>query len=234
VRPDRHAVTATPAAAETTTTAVGTLVTNSGTGLTTLADNPVHVGDVLVVGAEPGATTPTLTSVTGGGVTTWTKAVAFAGTTQPRDVEIWYGTVSATGSATITFNWSGSVAAQTPDYGMQEFNAGLGAGAVWTVDKTGHSDNASSTTVTYPSLTPTAAGETYFGFADVPNSPTGGGTSGFTYATTTNGNQVATNPSAGAGAVQPAATQTSAPGPHRLHRTIGWSRCALLNSDAHS
>ena len=35
-----------------------------------------NVGDVLVVTAEPGATTPTLTSVSGGGVTTWTKGVA--------------------------------------------------------------------------------------------------------------------------------------------------------------
>ncbi len=85
------AVTAAPASAETTTTAIGTLVTNSGLGLTSLADNPVHIGDVLVVGAEPGATTPTLTSVTGGGVTTWTKAVGvrrYDSATRRRDL-VW-------------------------------------------------------------------------------------------------------------------------------------------------
>ncbi|HLM95484.1 MAG TPA: hypothetical protein VK283_04165, partial [Acidimicrobiales bacterium] len=102
------ALTAGPAGAVTAISAVGALATNTGTGPppTTLADNPQHVGDVMVVTAEPGAATPTLASVSGGGVTTWNKGAQFAGTTEPRDVEIWYGTVTATGAATITFNWS--------------------------------------------------------------------------------------------------------------------------------
>ncbi|HXQ91254.1 MAG TPA: hypothetical protein VN768_06800, partial [Acidimicrobiales bacterium] len=81
-------LTASPAAATTAISAVGILFTASGTGLTTLADSPQHIGDVLVATAEPGATTPVLSSVSGGGVGTWTKAVAHVGTQWLRDVEI--------------------------------------------------------------------------------------------------------------------------------------------------
>ena len=179
-----NTLTATPAAATTAISAVGPLATNSVAGSTTLSVNPTHVGNLLVVTAEPGAASPTLTSLSGGGVTTWTKGVSFVGTNETRDVEIWYGTIATVGATTITFTWSGSLGAQTPDYSSQEFTAGLNAGAVWTVDTTGHSDNTSSTTVTYPSLTAAASGELYYGFADFPNAPSAGATAGFTYTTT--------------------------------------------------
>ncbi|HEY5025508.1 MAG TPA: IPT/TIG domain-containing protein, partial [Acidimicrobiales bacterium] len=58
-----------------TLTPVGTFGASSGTGLTTLAVTPQNVGDVLVVYAQVGVTTLTLSSVTGGGVATWTKGV---------------------------------------------------------------------------------------------------------------------------------------------------------------
>ncbi len=166
----------------------------------------------MVVTAEPGATTPTLTSISGGGVGTWTKGVQFAGTTEARDVEIWYGTVTTTGSATITFNWSSALpGGQTSDYSAQEFTAGLGAGAVWTLDASGHSDNtAGNTTVTYPPLTPSASGELYYGFADMPSTPSAGSTTGFTYGPTANGNQVAYNPATGTGLISPTGLQGAA------------------------
>jgi len=207
------ALTASPAGATTAITAVaGSFSSGSGSDDTTLAVTTHNVGDVLVATAEPGlSTTPSITSISGGGVTTWTKGASFVGSTQARDVEIWYGTVTATGPGTITFNWSSSVAALTPEYSSEEFTAGLGAGAVWTLDKSGHSDNtASVTTVTYPSLTPTAGGELYYGFADVPTTPAAGSTAGFTYTTTANFNQVAYNPNSGTGAIQPTSTQLTA------------------------
>ena len=52
-------LTASPAGATGAITAVGILDSASGIGLGTLNDNPVTVGDVLVVSAEPGAATPT-------------------------------------------------------------------------------------------------------------------------------------------------------------------------------
>ena len=202
-------LTATPAAATTAISAVNGLASASSLGATTLAVNPQHVGDVLVVTAEPGGTTPTLTSISCGCVTTWTKAVNFVGTTQPRDVEIWYGTVATTGTANITFTWSTSIASDTPEYSSQEFTAGLNAGAVWTVDTTNHSDNASSTIVTYPSLTAAAAGELYYGFADMPNFPSAGSLP-FVYTNTAANNQVTYNVNGGPGALSPTSTQASA------------------------
>ncbi len=74
--------------------AVGTFTSNVGTGLSTLAVSPQNVGDVLVVFAQRAA--GTLTAVSGGGVTTWTKGVQFAGSVGA-DEEIWYGKVTADG-----------------------------------------------------------------------------------------------------------------------------------------
>jgi len=208
------ALTASPAGAVTAISPVaGSFATSSGLGDTTLPVTTHNVGDVLVVSAEPGlSTTPFLSTVTGGGVASWTKGVAFVGSTQARDVEIWYGTVtSVVASTNIVFGWSSSVAALTPDYSSQEFTAGLGAGAVWTLDTSNHSDNTSSVTaVTYPSLTPTAGGELYYGFADMPTNPAAGSTTGFTYTTTSNENQVTYNQNSGTGAIQPTSTQTTA------------------------
>jgi hypothetical protein len=202
-------LTATPASATGAITAVGSQFTVSGAGLTTLADNPVTVGDVLVVGAEPGAATPLLTAVSGGGVTTWTRAVHFAGANQVNDVEIWYGTVTTTGVGAVTFTWGApGLGAQVAVYSLQEFSAGTGAGSVWTVDTSGGFDEPStSLTVTYPSLTAAASGELYFGFADMPSAPAAGTTPGFTYNTTANGNQVAFNPAVTAGVVAPTSSQ---------------------------
>ncbi|HLN42637.1 MAG TPA: IPT/TIG domain-containing protein, partial [Acidimicrobiales bacterium] len=206
------ALTASPAGAATAISAVaGSFASSSGAGDTTLPVTTHNVGDVLVVSAEPGAATPTLSSISGGGVTTWTKGVAFAGTVTTRDVEIWYGTVTATAAATITFNWSSALGSQVSDYSAQEFTAGLGAGAVWTADGSGHSDNTvSSTTVTYPPLTPSGSGELYFGFADMPSAPSAGATTGFSYPPTANGNQVAFNPATGSGLISPTGLQGAA------------------------
>ena len=52
-------LTASPAAATTAISAVGSLV-SSGAGITTLAVTPVNVGDVLVATAEPGGDRPRL------------------------------------------------------------------------------------------------------------------------------------------------------------------------------
>ncbi len=85
------------------TLVAGSFTSGSGLGDTTLSVTTHNVGDVVVVTAEPGANAPALTSVTGGGVATWHSGIAAVGTTEPRDVEIWYGTVSSVGTANVTF-----------------------------------------------------------------------------------------------------------------------------------
>ena len=190
---------------------VGTTVSQTGTGITTLTGvDPVNVGDLLVAVDEQNDNTLTATSVSGGGVTTWTRAIQYVGVMEPREYEIWYGVVTSTGSSTITFHLSGSNTGFVAEYEAQEFTAGLGSGTTWSFDTANHQENAASTTVTYPSLTPAGAGELYYGFADMPSTPTGTGTAGFTFFTTADANQTAYNADAGAGAVQPTSTQGAA------------------------
>ena len=134
-----------------------------------------------------------MSSVSGGGVSTWTKAVSFAGSVGA-DEEIWYGKVTTTGSSTITFTWSSSITGHIAEYGVEEFSAGLGASTVWATDKTGTVNDASSTSVALPSLTPSTSGELYFGYSVPSPTPHGRTTSGFTYAVTTESNVVAYDP----------------------------------------
>ncbi len=139
---------------------------------------------------------------------TWTKAVAFTGTGGV-DTEIWFGKVTTAGSSTITFTWSSSIAGFDAEYGAQEFSSSLGASTVWATDKTGTSNGASSTTVPFPSLTPTSSPELYFGYAEVANTATTAASSGFTSVVTNNGNSVTYDTDV-MGAVSPTTTQSPA------------------------
>jgi len=141
-------------------------------------------------------------------VTTWTKAVQFAGSVG-FDTEIWFGKVTTTGSSTITVTWSGSIAGHNAEYGAQEFTAGYGSNTVWATDKTGTLNQSSSTTVPFPRLTPSGSGELYFGYAGVANTASAGSTSGFTYAVTAENNVATYDPNV-SGAVSPTAAQSPA------------------------
>ena len=185
---------------------VGSFASTSGS-VTTMADDPQLLGDVLVVFAQRASGT-TVTAVSGGGVTTWHKAVQFAGSTGA-DEELWYGTVTSTGSSTITFTWSTSITGHTAEYGAQEFTAGLGAGTVWSLDKTGTLNGASGTSIPFPSLTAAGTGELYFGYTVPNDTAVSGTTSGFTYAVTPEDN-IATYDTSVSGTVAPTASQSPA------------------------
>jgi hypothetical protein len=192
----------------TTITAVGSSTSSSGSGLTTLAVSPQSLGDVLAVFAEVSTTGHTVSSVSGGGVSTWAKGAQFVGPSGI-DTEIWWGKVTTTGSSTVTFTWSSSIAGHTAEYGAQEFGAGLGAGTVWALDKSGTTSGASSTTVPFPGLTASGPGELYFGYAEVANSATTAASAGFTSVVTNNGNSITYDPNV-SGAVAPSTTQSPA------------------------
>ena len=125
------------------------------------------------------------------------------------DEEIWYGKVTTTGSSTITFTWSSSVSGHTTEYDAQEFTAGLGSNTVWSVDTTATHNGSSSTSVAFPSLTPSGSDELYFGYAVEANTASAGSTSGFTYGVTAEGNVVAYDPNV-SGTVSPTASQSPA------------------------
>jgi RHS repeat-associated protein len=210
-----HATTTTTSGTTTTTgcssssiTAVGSLAERFGSN--TLSVSPVNSGDIeaLAIQGQP-ESSPVVSSVSGGGVTTWSKAIAYPGSGTSSDIEIWWGTITSTGSSTITVTWTGS----NPSYrelDAHEFSAG--SGTTWSVDKTGDASNSSATSYNMASLTPSGTGELYFGLAVVGgDTATAGSTSGVTYNVDDNGNLLAydTNVSA---ALAPAGSQTGGTG----------------------
>jgi RHS repeat-associated protein len=144
---------------------------------TTLSVSPQAVGDlmVFVVNVDGGP----VSSVSGGGVTTWNKDIAKVGTEEGNDNEIWWGVVSASGASTITVAFTGSHSGD--ELMAQEYSAG--AGATWSTGATG-STSSSTSTITFPSLTPAGAGELYLGFAQVDGGGEAGSTPGFSYTIT--------------------------------------------------
>ena len=102
---------------------------------------------------------------------------------------------------------SASVSADYTGLASQEFSSSSGTSTTWSVDTSGGINNAAATAVTFPKLTPSGTGELYFGYAAVANTAAAGTTSGFTYATTADGD-VATYDTNVSSAIQPAATQS--------------------------
>src|ERR1035441_9657352 len=166
--------------------AVGTLAFKAGTNTTSIALSPQHVGDLLVLFAKDDATGITVSSVSGGGVSTWTRAGSYSGYAN-HDLEIWTGTVSTVGAATATVTFSASVASTYTGLASEEFSATTGTNTQWSVDTSGGISNTASTSVTFPKLAPGGTGELYFAYDAVANTASTGTTSGFTYATTSDG-----------------------------------------------
>jgi RHS repeat-associated protein len=119
-----------------------------------------------------------ITSVSGGGAS-WQQIATLS---YGYETEMWLGTVTATGSSTITVTFASSVASTGVELDAQEYTASTGTSTTWAIDQEGTLKNtASSTTVTYPTLAPSGTGELYVGFANSPQWADSGSTSGFTY-----------------------------------------------------
>ncbi len=187
--------------------AVGTLAQAEGTGISALSVSPVNVGDAFVLAAKVKDASVTISSVSGGGAT-WSK-LTNAGSNP--DVELWLGTITTPGSSTITVTYSGSVTSDTIELDAQEYTNGTGSSTTWSQDVVGSSNNtSSSTSVTFPTLTPSASHELYVGFARMDNTGSAGSTSGFTYdVTSPNNNLYIYNPNVSS-AVSPTGTQSPA------------------------
>jgi hypothetical protein len=192
--------------------AVGSLVSSTGANGTSLSVTPTTNGNAWLLFVKVGDSTLSVTSITGGGVPasgpgSWQRVAGpYADTSgTPHDHEIWLGKITTTGASTITITPSGPTTSINIDLDAQEFTAGLGTSTIWARDGSQQSGqtNASSTTVTFPSLTAVGGGELYFGHARVPAAPVAGSTTGFTYVTDANGNQIAYNGNAGSGTVAP-------------------------------
>lgn len=177
-----------------TFTSFGT--TGSGT-TTTIAHTAVAIGNVVMATTFNQDTTITVTSMTGGGVPStgpgaWARVAGPFTTTSTNSQEIWAGTVSTTGSSPVVAHWSASVASSFIELDVQEFSSGLGASTLWARDGTqsGFLNNASSTNLTYPSLTPSGSSRLYFGHGyGSSGSATAGTTSGVVYTSDTAADQ---------------------------------------------
>jgi RHS repeat-associated protein len=143
-----------------------------------------------------------------GGVATWQKLT----NADPNpDVELWLGTIATTGSSTITVSYTGSVSSDNVELDAQEYTNGTGPTTVWSPDVVGSSNNTtSSTTITFPTLTPSSSQELYVGFAREDNTGEAGSTPGFTYdITSPNANVYIYDPNVSS-AVSPTAAQSPA------------------------
>ena len=103
---------------------------------------------------------------------------------------------------------------------VAEFHSASGAATVWWLDVTGKVDtNTSSSTLSYPTLTPGSGPELYFGYLAVPGTLSAGSTPGVTYQTDLRGNQVAYDPSVSS-TISPTAVSQDTP-PTSTFASIG-------------
>lgn len=85
---------------------VGSLQQTNGYGSTTLSVSPQNIGDAFVLAVEVHDNTKSITSVSGGGAT-WQHLSSGVG--NAHDVELWLGTITTTGSSTITVTFNASI-----------------------------------------------------------------------------------------------------------------------------
>lgn len=175
--------------------------------------SPFSIGDVIVVTTQIPGSGITVDHLTGGGVTTWTKAVVNNGNGTVNRVEMWVGTVTSLGSTSVTVTYTPSTPGSEEITATEFTAAGVNNSTSWGIESTASQlNNTTSTTVTYPNLIPINGAELYFGYAQVSSPPATLGTStGFSYIqTSTQHNMITYNPSTAANTpYQPTASQTS-------------------------
>lgn len=161
--------------------------------------SPAASGNVLALAIEtkfPTNQSFTAASVTGGGVTTWRRARSFLSASGIHGLEVWSGAVTTPGSSTVTVNYTAKAAMRSPgsasSLDIHEFSSSEGTASQWSVDMTGQLDTqTASSTPSYPTLTPSAAPEAYYGYIAVPGSLNPGTTPGVVYQSDARGNQTA-------------------------------------------
>ena len=168
-------------------TPVGSLAAASapaGANSGSLSVDPQNVGDLMLLGTEDSNTTPpTVSSVSGGGVSSWTLIASDSDATYTQDDdEIWEGVVTTPGPSTITITLNGY--SDGDDLLAQEFT--VGSSVTWSLDKSGKVTGTLAQGFTYPSLTPAGSSELYFGIGNAINYTqlVGEGTPGVTYVNT--------------------------------------------------
>ncbi len=178
-----------------------------------------NIGDLLVLNTQLPNGATSISSVTSSNAT-WTLAKltgpAAGGSNY---VAMYYGVVTSLSSSniTVTYNTAGT---GNNEIAVTEYTApGINSNSTWgLVSSAGKSVSASTTTITFPTLTSTYAGLAYIGYAQSGSGSTGSGcvTTGFTCIPTvnktTNPDNVITyntNTIGGGASIAPVATQSN-------------------------
>ena len=172
----------------------------------TVATNGVwSSGGNVEIGAYQFYSNSSPTAVFGGGVTTWNQAVSPDGQTG-WDASIWWGVVTQSGTSLL---YTSAERVEGPSCYVAEFQSSNGPSTTWSQIAEGYSSNSvASTSISYPSLVSTAAGQLYVGGATANFSLTAGTTSGFTWVLN-NANNAIYNTNCAAGTISPSATATT-------------------------
>lgn len=160
----------------------GTFVEVSGTSLTAVSVTPGALGDAFLFSTSY-VSTATLSTVSGGGCTTWTKLVgAFTAYSGSAKVDLWMGVITSSVGTPVNITIAGTGLTNTQRLSALEFTSGGGPETVWAQDgSSGTKTNTTSTTVTFPTLTPGGINRMYIAYGLVANSASPGTqTAGYT------------------------------------------------------
>lgn len=184
-------------------------LTGNNTNFTVTAGT---TNDLRVFCCIIGDDTSGVSSLSGGGVTTWTHAGAtFQDSANNNAFDIWYGTITSAGTS-LTVNFSSSISSTPVDLYQLDFRSSNSGSLSWITE--GYNSISSTGTATnFPNVSSVNAQELYVGFLFDENTGAIGSTSGFVYPTPLPGNQSPycynLNLSGGT-SYQPTATQSSA------------------------
>jgi hypothetical protein len=192
-----------------TITASGSLSSAAATGTSSLTVVTPTLGYMRILTSGL-AGTVAISTVSGGGVGTWTNAVINSDTTNAFRTEIWWGVITSTSTAptTITLTWASSISAMDCELVSQMFASSL-TPTTWVLDVASTHQTTTGTTLTFPTLAPTLGTELYWGYAIVDFTGQAGSTSGFTYDVTPTDTNVVCYDAAVTASVSPTATQNS-------------------------
>jgi hypothetical protein len=154
----------------------------------TLSVSPLLAGDLLVF-ATSYASAGTMTALSGGGCNAsgsgldgaWQRiAGPFASVSW--DLELWMGKVITPGASTITATISGQGTGQSVRRNCKAFTTTGGLGTIYTQVGAGgtRANTTASTTVTFPTMTPSGINRLYLGFGTNGTGQTTGATAGYT------------------------------------------------------
>jgi hypothetical protein len=173
-------------------TAVGSLqsLTNQPATPTIAADVSPQAGDPLALAIEekyPGSDAFAVTAITGGDVAGWHRAQAYPTQDGIHGEELWWGTATASGPATVTIDLSTSAANQSDpasavSLDVEQFRSAAGAKSAWSLDTAWRlDDGTASATPHCPALAPATPGELYVGYLAVQSTVSAGTTPGYVY-----------------------------------------------------